>query len=36
LDRVEAANDTDEVFDGPRPGYKRGDKAMKGRIIAQL
>ena len=36
LDRMAAANDNGGSFDGPRPDYKKGDKAMKGGIIAEL
>ncbi|MEZ5953746.1 MAG: WYL domain-containing protein [Hyphomonas sp.] len=36
IDRMSAANDNGETFDGPRPGYRKGDKAMKGGIIAEL
>ena len=36
LDRANMVQLTDEIFDGPRPGYRRGDKAMKGGIIAEL
>lgn len=36
LDRMKAANDNDAAFSGPRDGYKKGDKAMKGGIIREL
>jgi predicted DNA-binding transcriptional regulator YafY len=36
LDRVKSLAPTDGNFSGPRPGYRRGDKAMKGAIYAQL
>lgn len=36
IDRAGVANDNGVQFDGPRPGYKKGDKAMKGGIIAEL
>ena len=36
LDRVTGLRVTDDPFDGPREGYKRGDKAMKGGIISEL
>lgn len=35
-DRMEGMTIQDERFDGPRPGYRRDDKAMKGGIYAQL
>jgi len=35
-DRLISSAADGSSFDGPRPGYKRGDKAMKGGIIAQL
>jgi len=35
LDRM-GSSGPDEVFTGPRPGFKRGDSAMKGGIIAEL
>lgn len=35
LDRM-GSSGPDGTFDGPRPGYKRGDSAMKGGIIAEL
>lgn len=34
--RIARLTGTDVHFDGPRPGYKRGDKAMKGGIIREL
>jgi len=30
------ADTGNDNFNDPRPGYKRGDSAMKGGIIAQL
>lgn len=36
LDRMGPANDNGDEFNGPRPGYKRGDKAMKRKIIEEL
>lgn len=36
LDRVGSVSKTGDQFDGPRPGYRRGDKAMKGGIASQL
>ncbi len=36
LDRANSIRLTGFRFDGPRPLYKRGDKAMKGGIICQL
>lgn len=36
LDRAGTVEDSGNTFAGPRPGYRRGDKAMKGGIIAQL
>ena len=36
IDRMNFANDNGECFDGPRPGYRRGDPAMKGGIIEEL
>ena len=36
LDRITWLNVTDRTFSGPRPGYKKGDKAMKGGIIEEL
>ena len=36
LDRFLGAVFTGTSFPGPRPGYKRGDSAMKRGIIAQL
>ena len=36
LDKLMSANNNGQVFDGPRPGYRKGDKAMKGGIIAEL
>ncbi len=27
-DRIESIEDADQTFDGPRPGYHRGDRAM--------
>ena len=36
VDRINALSITDQDFPGPRPGYSRDDKAMRGGIIAQL
>ena len=36
LDRAISVDDGGAVFDGPRPEYRRGDRAMRGGIIAQL
>lgn len=36
LDRMTSADTDGENFSGPRPEYKRGDKAMRGGIIAEL
>lgn len=36
VDRVEFIAVTEEVFVGPRPEYKRGDKAMTRGIIREL
>lgn len=36
LDRVNSVENGEDIFIGPRPEYKRGDRAMKGGIIAQL
>lgn len=36
VDRVRSLRAANAEFDGPRPGYRRGDKAMKGGIIAEL
>jgi predicted DNA-binding transcriptional regulator YafY len=36
LDRAGSVSDGGSSFAGPRPEYRRGDKAMKGGIIAQL
>lgn len=36
LDRAGATTANGENFPGPRAGYKRNDKAMKGGIIEQL
>ncbi len=36
LDRIGQLGVTDVPFNGPRHGYKRGDKAMKGGIIREL
>lgn len=35
-DRMRAASPSGGAFSNPRPGYHRGDQAMKGGIIAQL
>ena len=36
VDRAESIDLSGDIFDGPRPEYKRGDRAMKGGIIAEL
>ena len=36
LDRVRAVSGSGQAFPEPRPGYKRGDSAMKNGIIAEL
>ena len=36
LDRMTSVHRTSDRFNGPRDGYRTGDKAMKGGIIAQL
>ncbi len=36
LDRISSLAPTGSQFDGPRAEYKRGDKAMKRGIIAEL
>lgn len=36
IDRAESIELNGGEFDGPRPEYKRGDRAMKGGIIAEL
>lgn len=36
IDRAGAIEMSGTAFDGPRPEYKRGDKAMKGGIISEL
>lgn len=36
LDKVQAANDAGDEFDGPRSGYNAQDSVMKGGIIACL
>lgn len=36
VDRIEAADANGESFKGPREGYKRGDRHMKGGIIIEL
>lgn len=36
LDRFESLGLVGITFDGPRPEYRRGDRAMKGGIIAEL
>lgn len=36
VDRIQQLVETGETFSGPRPGYKRGDSAMKGGIFAEL
>lgn len=36
VDRINSLELLDEHFDGPRPGYRRGDSAMKGGIYCQL
>lgn len=35
-DEIRLVADAGAPFGGPRPGYKRGDRQMKGGIIAQL
>ncbi len=36
MDRMKSLSVTGQKFFGPRDGYKRGDRAMKGGIIAEL
>lgn len=36
IDRAGRIGPSGVSFDGPRPEYRRGDRAMKGGIIAQL
>ncbi|MBU1288841.1 MAG: WYL domain-containing protein [Alphaproteobacteria bacterium] len=36
IDRMGGASGNGGEFNGPRPDYKKGDKAMKGGIIAEL
>ena len=36
IDKVQCAEPTGGTFAGPREGYKRGDRHMKGGIIAEL
>lgn len=36
VDRAESIELADAQFTEPRPGYRRGDRAMKGGIIAEL
>ena len=36
LDRTEGLELSGATFDGPRPEYKRGDRAMRRGIIAEL
>ena len=36
VDRITQLAMLDERFDHPRPGYRRGDSAMKGGILAEL
>lgn len=36
VDRLRGCDDEGSVFDGPRPDYRKGDRAMKGGIIQEL
>ena len=36
LDRMRSVEKSELPFEGPRPGYKKGDKAMTRGIIAEL
>jgi hypothetical protein len=36
VDEIHGLHVLDDQFAGPRPGYKRGDKAMDQRIFCQL
>lgn len=36
VDQIAKLSVSEATFDGPRPGYKRGDKAMKNGVIAEL
>ncbi len=36
VDQMRSLVVLDEVFDGPHPGYRKGDKAMTGGIITEL
>ena len=36
VDRIDSLEVLDETFPGPRPEYRRNDRAMKGGIFCQL
>lgn len=36
VDRISSLRVSGETFAGPRPGYRQGDSAMKGGVLAQL
>lgn len=36
VDRISSMTVLEEKFDGPRPDYRQNDRAMPGRIFAQL
>ena len=36
VDRITSIDILTETFPGPRPGYRRGDSAMKGGIFCEL